>query len=29
MLLVGAGRDPPEECVDCGAMLGRWGGKGA
>jgi len=29
VLPVGVGRGPPEECVECNAMLGRWGGKGA
>jgi len=29
VLPVGVGRDPPEERVDCVAMLGRWGGKAA
>ena len=28
LLPVGVGRDPPEECIDCGAMLGCWGEKG-
>jgi len=28
VLPVGVGRDPPEEYVDCDALLGCWEGKG-